>query len=560
MQEPTDDQLDGLFRKSAEELNAPFDPAAWQALKTRLDTHDRLTPWEHLLRWGLPMLLLLFLVGGSWNAYRQRTMAGQTPATGVAIRQPASGNDNPVPNRPAQQQSQRVDNGKDPSSETAASLSKVDDPAETAIAKPNDSKQPALIAKSGEKIDKPAEAGVSSVTGERSGPTAAGAAKAETRSDKTTTLAGPAYRVRPVRSSSATASVVTVSPPERTRMGADQQGRSRRLSGRVTKNRFATTFPATDNATEPLRSFNKRQTKPDATAGKSVNKLRPDSGLLPGADAISAHRFSVGPSDRNGSLPAAKTAASGVSPLFVELNNRPAQWPKALSFTGREVTAPINRVEAEQPVSVLSVPSQKGLSVRFVVSPDLSAIGLRNFQRPGTNVGLLLDYRLASRWSVQAGVMRSTKVYKALTSQYELPSYVANLRVPPESVNGRCNMLDIPINLRYDVVLRPRLNGQIPSRWFLSGGVTTYIMQQEDYAYNYPVGTHIYPTTPKGWHGNSGRYNFSQLNLSAGYERALSRRLSWQVEPFVKAPLKGVGYYKINLLSTGAFFSLRYKL
>ncbi|GAB3641789.1 hypothetical protein GCM10027423_24250 [Spirosoma arcticum] len=282
----------------------------------------------------------------------------------------------------------------------------------------------------------------------------------------------------------------------------------------------------------------------DATGEKSVNEVRLGTGLLPGADAISAHRFSVEVSDK----------AS-----FAELINRRGQWPKPLLFVGREVTAPINSVETKQPVLAQSVPSQNGLSVRFVVSPDLSAIGLRNFQRPGTNIGLLLEYRLASRWSVQAGVMRSTKVYKALTNQYELPPYVANLSVPPESMSGRCNMLDIPINLRYDVALRPRLNGQAPSRWFVSGGVTTYVMQQEDYVYNYPVDAHIYPTTPKGWSGSTGRYNFSQLNVSAGYERALSRRLSWQVEPFVKVPLKGVGYYKINLLSTGAFFSLRYK-
>jgi hypothetical protein len=244
------------------------------------------------------------------------------------------------------------------------------------------------------------------------------------------------------------------------------------------------------------------------------------------------------------------------------LTNRPGQWPKPLSFSGRELTAPISSIETKQPVSVQPVPSQKGLSVRFVVSPDLSAIGLRNFQRPGTNVGLLLEYRLASRWSVQAGVMRSTKVYKALTSQYELPAYTTKWNVLPVSVNGRCNMIDIPINVRYDLALRPRLNGQIPSRWFVSGGVTTYIMQQEDYIYNYADEDkpHVYRDDRKEWHGSTGRYDFSQLNISAGYERALSRRLSWQVEPFVKVPLKGVGYYKINLLSTGAFFSLRYKL
>jgi hypothetical protein len=208
---------------------------------------------------------------------------------------------------------------------------------------------------------------------------------------------------------------------------------------------------------------------------------------------------------------------------------------------------------------------QKGMSVRFAVSPDLSGIGLKDFSRPGTNVGLLLEYRMASRWSVQAGVIRSTKVYKASTTEYDLPDYTAKWRVQPQSVSGRCSMLDIPLNLRYDVALRPRSNDLPPSRWFVSGGVTTYIMKKEDYTYIYAEKdkSHVYPNTSPSmteWHGKTGAYGFSQLNLSMGYEQAFSRRLSWQVEPFVKVPLKGVGYYKINLLSTGAFFSLRYKL
>jgi hypothetical protein len=120
-------------------------------------------------------------------------------------------------------------------------------------------------------------------------------------------------------------------------------------------------------------------------------------------------------------------------------------------------------------------------------------------------------------------------------------------------------MLDIPINLRYDLALTPRRSALPPSRWFVSAGTTTYYMLREDYTYNYDN-----PTDPKikyrDWTTETGRYGFSQLNVSAGYERAFTQRLFWQVEPFLKVPLRGVGFYKVNLLSTGAFFSLRYKL
>ena len=552
MQEPTDDQLDGLFRKSAEEFNTPFDPAAWQTLKNRLDNHDRLTIWEHLLRWGIPMLLLLILVGGSWNAYQQRAMAGQSTGVRVAMRQSASANGNPMPNRSTQRRQQRIGNDQLPVKETGVDPLNPAGQAETAVAQSDKPKQPvltneanAMVSDVGEDADKTS---LSPTTEKRNGlATPAGTLNEKTRPNEATTRPRSAYGVKPARSSSVTNRVPTVERRERTRTGTAQQRRSRQLSGKVAKNRTTATFPAADNAIKPTQPFIQQQAGSAASAGRLAKALRPGIGLLPGDDALSAHRFSVETSDK----------AS-----FIELTSRPGQWPKPLSFAGREVTAPINSAEAKQPVLTQPTPSQKGLSVRLVVSPDLSAIGLRNFQRPGTNIGLLLEYRLASRWSVQAGVMRSTKVYKASTSQYELPPYTAKWNVLPVSVNGRCDMLDIPINLRYDVALRPRLNGQIPSRWFVSGGVTTYIMQQEDYIYNYTDEDrpHVYYDNRKEWHGSTGRYDFSQLNISAGYERALSRQLSWQVEPFVKVPLKSIGYYKINLLSTGAFFSLRYKL
>ncbi|GAB4015007.1 hypothetical protein GCM10028773_03560 [Spirosoma koreense] len=189
----------------------------------------------------------------------------------------------------------------------------------------------------------------------------------------------------------------------------------------------------------------------------------------------------------------------------------------------------------------------------------MSTIGLKNFEKPGTNVGLLLEYRIASRWSVQAGVMQSTKVYRALSGDYPMPpagTWGGYLK--PESVDGRCNMLDIPINLRYDVIIRSQRDGQLINRWFVSGGATSYIMNQERYTYNYAYSPHNYQRTDTT--ASTGGYGFSNVNFSLGYERGVSKRLSLQLEPFMKVPLQGVGYFKVRLISTGAFFSIRYKL
>ncbi len=203
---------------------------------------------------------------------------------------------------------------------------------------------------------------------------------------------------------------------------------------------------------------------------------------------------------------------------------------------------------------------QNGLSFLVLVSPDLTTVGLTNFAQPGTNYGLMAEYRFSRRWSVQTGVIRSTKIYNALSSQYKYPS-TWKLDVPFESVAGRCQMLDLPLNVRFDVLTGKRpvtSNGAVP-RLFVSAGVTTYIMLSEVYNYIYEN-----PSDPRivfwKWQGKTGRYNFSQVNVSMGYERPISGKWSVQAEPFIKIPIEQVGFFKIRLISTGVFLGLRYKL
>ncbi|RZM20566.1 MAG: PorT family protein, partial [Pedobacter sp.] len=116
----------------------------------------------------------------------------------------------------------------------------------------------------------------------------------------------------------------------------------------------------------------------------------------------------------------------------------------------------------------------------------MSSIGLRNFARPGTNVGVLLEYRLAPRWSVQTGIIQSTKIYRASATDYELSDYYKKgAYTIPQGADGQCKMLDIPLNIRYDILLRPRADGRLPNRWFITGGVTSYIIEREKYVYQY---------------------------------------------------------------------------
>lgn len=528
MSELTDDQLDGLFRKSAEEFDPPFDPVAWRDMKTRLDAHDRnpagRTPiWKNLLRWGLPIVLLLLLIGVGWYGYRKVYQVAVKPDTKViAPNQPTvnrrAGQLQQTPETPASTDKQvrtRTGDLKEPNAETG--------------------KQPTnLVASVGEpatlksRLDKPTNR---LETNSVSGPTAA--------------------TVRPVLTYRLKAEQ---NRPNRSRLARSETAASKDVAGTVGYEREKTNLRVSKLAQRRRKVADRQLSAPFAAINDAMAFAS-----RPGKQRVANSRElpQVGATNAAGNVTPLATSETGqfvALPTVSELTIRPAQWPK-LAFSDRPV---IIQPDTTSRRVVPKVTSQRGLSVRLVVAPDLSSVGLKNFSRPGTNVGVLLEYRLASRWSVQAGVIQSTKVYRALPDEYTPTRYA---HIKPENIDGQCNMLDIPLNIRYDIALRPGLADREPSRWFVSGGVTSYIMRQEDYTNNFADSNDpgIYGWQKQPVSVQTGAYGFSQLNLSVGYERVISRRLSWQVEPFMKVPLKGVGFFKIDLLSTGAFFSLRYK-
>ncbi|WP_157618293.1 PorT family protein [Spirosoma spitsbergense] len=537
MSELTDDQLDGLFRKSAEEFKMPFDSAAWQDMKARLDANDHIVPTsgvslvKNILRWGLPLVLLLLLIG--WVVYQSDKFAGpvsvlsvqSNPDTVKAVMDWGGGplaSKRPDNGEVANVKSMRMPEQAVTSSRQETGLELIMPDWSTLESRPNTVPvRPTKTRVMPDRIRAVKRSGKEKMDYSESVSTAKKKKVARSPLDKLpyTVAKAPTSTSRVFRRKNLTA------------------GSS--LDEKLRKNTADNELTTTPNSMH----WSKDRLVSDKQRGTNALVDMPANG-----STGSENEFPV----------AVNESTAIVLSDVAELASRPMKWAKPLPVISRPVEIHPDttaRKIASQPATI------RGLSVRFAVSPDLSGIGLTNFTRPGTNVGLFLEYKVASRWSIQAGVIKSTKVYKAATTDYALPDYALKWAVKPEGVDGRCSMIDIPVNIRYDVALRSRLNGQAPSRWFVSGGVTSYIMNQEDYTYQYadPTSPHIYPYN-WGWSGTSGSYGFSELNLSAGYERAISRRLSWQVEPFMKVPLKRIGYLKLNLLSTGTFFSLRYKL
>lgn len=227
------------------------------------------------------------------------------------------------------------------------------------------------------------------------------------------------------------------------------------------------------------------------------------------------------------------------------------------TFIKPSINLPIIAFESpqkEKPVVPKSSPQsfKKGLYFRFGVSPDMSLITMNELTKFGSNLAFLLEYRFNNRLSIQGGVLRSMKHYDAYPESYEWPY---NWPSPPKlvDINATCKMLDIPVNIRYDISQRKL------SRFFVSAGATSYIMLNEKYVYNYEN-----PADPeikwKSWEGKTGPYYLGVLNFSMGYEYQLFRKLSLQAEPFFKLPISQVGFGQVNLSTLGLLVSAKYPI
>ncbi|WP_310392387.1 hypothetical protein [Hymenobacter sp.] len=200
------------------------------------------------------------------------------------------------------------------------------------------------------------------------------------------------------------------------------------------------------------------------------------------------------------------------------------------------------------------LPAGAALPPRFfvglVAAPDVSTVKFVGMQAPLPNVGVTLEYRLGNRLRLSTGLLRSTKQYAARRDDYDWRNYPRAYYRDFTHVDATCTVLDVPLNLRYDLAVGARF------RVFGSAGLSTFFMQRERYTYDY-----VENGQPEIWDRsvvNQNRHLFGIFNLSAGYERSLGKRWSVQAEPYLKLPLAGVGQGRVNLVSGGVFMGVKH--
>ena len=225
----------------------------------------------------------------------------------------------------------------------------------------------------------------------------------------------------------------------------------------------------------------------------------------------------------------------------------------AISPTSLIVEGSLDKPEATfEESEVVPLKSKSSyLKIGVGYSPDFSTVGIGNFVSPGSRWKVIFEYAFMKRLAINTGIVLVDNKYEAYGEDYHAPARYWKNGIVANEAYGECKMIDIPLNLRYNLLSKGKNNV------FLSAGSSTYFVTKEDYYFHYDQDD---PDLPDHWGTDKTTiYPFGIINLSIGYEYEIGRRAAFQLEPFIKIPTTGIGWGNVDLHTMGIYFMYKYR-
>jgi hypothetical protein len=510
-----------MSREAAEHLDVPASTAGWDELETRLNEHLPLEGVDRRRRYLLFVTLLLFIStsGLIWSemksdAGKQTVLTANDPGSKALDEKPGNGSSVADPTTNATEENGLnvpavTDPANNASEEEARNVPSVTDPTHDAT------EEKARSVPSVQEAPRNTEQSAS-----RQDPTVTSRSAAEKKTNKTVAQI-------PTNSSAITSATEARTTPVKRRV----------------KTSPAVAASPIDNADTEAANAKPGQpvsVAPSPTGTTNTDAANPKAGQ-PAKDKNMNTSFAT--DSANPMYPSTPVDSSSVKVPA------PAAQPKTAS--NDSISGPA--ISAEPPAKITRKAKEKingRFSISVLAGPDLTHVNRAAASEAGFNIGATAQLYITKRFAIQTGVIYTKKSYTAHGNDFHPPKDYWLAYVDLKKVEGSCWMLDIPVNIRYDIVQSRR------GRVFASAGVSSYIMTKEDYDYYYYYNS---VNSTGSWLNKTGSTDlFSVGNVSAGYERMIGRNVSFQLEPYFKVPLRGVGFGKIDLSSYGLYLSMRY--
>lgn len=209
-----------------------------------------------------------------------------------------------------------------------------------------------------------------------------------------------------------------------------------------------------------------------------------------------------------------------------------------------EISVKKDSASSEQPVAQ-KPKNERGVYIGVIAGPDYSMVKSTAASNAGYSIGILAGYRFSKSLAVETGLLWDRKKYKMEGRYFNKEKMDLQTHSNLLKVWGYCDMLEIPLNLRYDFSAKKNHN------WFATAGLSSYLMKKEDYYYAYER----YGNQYEGWkaYDNASTNWLSVVNVSIGYRKRIGSVGQLRIEPYLKLPLGGVGIGEMPLRSTGIF-------
>lgn len=324
----------------------------------------------------------------------------------------------------------------------------------------------------------------------------------------------------------------------------------------------------------PLLTYLKLKKKNNATASSGMNERMKDdvNPVEIEVPTITTDPVEV-PGIKKESEPAVNASGNKPGDDKAVKNHEVASTEKSVATPGEKVAMEKKSIsENRQPVAgstpgkeenknkeaVSRKPKQRSarknsffLSASFM--PDVSFTGSDPLGRMKLLGGAGIGFTFRDKFTLRTGFYSGRKVYQSSPEQYNPPPIFYTYYPHLEKVEADCKVYEIPLLFSYHFGQKNKHN------WFASAGLSTLIMKRETYDYYYKY-TATGPVMHRAYtFNNENSHLFSVATVSAGYLRHIGKRVSLTAEPYFKFPLRGVGYGKVKLNSTGVMFTLAVK-
>jgi hypothetical protein len=276
----------------------------------------------------------------------------------------------------------------------------------------------------------------------------------------------------------------------------------------------------------------------------------------------------------NGTPTTAKTSGTGITSNTSGAPAAPAttRSPRDLTFSavrGPARLAGVGRIDdsALRAFTLASlrppIHNKGGLHVNrslvfgIIGGPDYASVNSLSGDRPGSTIGVTVDYQFINHLYIGTGLLFSRKIFAAFPQDYHVPdSYYRDNGMGMSGgvsyIKGAFTMLEIPLNLRWD------FNTSDNSLFFISAGTSSYLLDRQNCGYYYNFYNPRNLLVKEITYTNQPSNLFATVNFSAGAEFGLTNSLSFLIGGYVKAPTRGIGFGQVDMTSFGLTFGLHF--